>query len=81
MKGLGAAAAWDAATVAGETACAILVPTTKTEDFAHAAHQSMRQSHFNPKVKCSDTWPDKKEFWQATCPGIEGCLGLFFHQK
>jgi len=36
---------------------------------------------FQPKVKYSDTWPNKKEFWTSVCPGIEGRLGLFHYQK
>jgi len=81
MKGLGAKAVWDAATGTGEIASAVLVPSTKTEDFAHAAQQLMRRPHFDPKVKYSDTWPNKKEFWQCISPGIEGRLGLFHFQK
>jgi len=81
MKGLGAKAVWDAATGTGEIASAVLVPSTKTEDFAHAAQQLMNRKHFNPKVKCSDTWPSKKECWESISPGIQGRLGLFHCQK
>jgi len=38
-KGSGANALWDAGTDTGEIACAVLVPSTKTRDFAHAAQQ------------------------------------------
>jgi len=61
MKGLGAKAVWDVATGTGEIASAVLVPSTRTEDFAHAAQQLMKRKDFNPKVKYSDTWPSKKE--------------------
>ena len=64
MKAVGAKAAWDAATQTGEIASVVLVRSTKTEDFAHAAQQLMRREHFKPKVMCSDTWPNKKEHWE-----------------
>ena len=80
-KGGGAVAVWDAATATGEIASAVLVPSTKPEDFAHAAQQLLKRPMFKPKVKCSDTWPSKKEFWQSVCPGIEGRRGLFHYQK
>jgi len=81
MKGLGAKAVWDVATGTGEIASAAPVPSTKTEDFAHAAQQLMKRDHFNPKVKYYDTWPSKKEYWTSICPGIECRLGLFHYQK
>ena len=81
MKGVRAKAVWDTATGTGEIASAVLAPSTETEDFAHAAQQSMKRGHFKPKAKCSDTWPSKKECWESMCPGIEGRLGLFHFQK
>ena len=41
----------------------------------------MRGPNRKAQVKCSDTWPNKKEFWCLTCPGVEGRLGLFHFQK
>jgi len=79
LKGVGAKAVWDAATQTGEIASAVLVPSTKTEDFAHAAQSLMKRSQFNPQVMYSDTWPNKSEYWQAL--GVEGRLGLFHYQK
>ena len=78
---LGAAAAWGVATDTGEIASAVLARSTKTEDFAHAAQQLMRRHGFTPKIKCSDTWPNKKEHWSSIDPGIQGRLGLFHYQK
>lgn len=81
QKRLGAKAAWDVATETGEIASAVLVSSSKTEDFAHAAQQLMKRPTFNPKVMYSDTWPNKKEYWYHVCPGLEGRLGLFHYQK
>lgn len=78
-KDMGAKAAWDAATQTGEIASVVLVRSTKTEDFAHAAQQLLKRPHFRPKVMCSDAWPNKKEFWEQM--GLEGRLGLFHYQK
>jgi len=79
MKSVGAKAAWDAATQTGEIASVVLVRSTKTQDFAHAAQQLLKQEHFKPTVMYSDTWPNKKEFWQQQ--GLDGRLGLFHYQK
>jgi len=81
QKKLGAVAAWDAATDTGEIACAVLVRATTTEAFAHAAQQLMRRPNFKPKVKYSDTWPNKKECWCQIIPGVKGRLGLFHYQQ
>ena len=79
LKGVGAKAAWDAATQTGEIASVALVPSTKTEDFAHAAQALLKRPHFNPKVMHSDAWPNKSEYWESF--GSEGRLGLFHYQK
>jgi len=79
MKSVGAKAAWDAASQTGEIASVVLVRSTKTEDFAQAAQQLLNRLHFKPKVMYSDTWPNKKEFWNKK--GIDGKLGLFHYQK
>ena len=71
----GAVAVWDAATETGEiVACAVLVPTTKTIHFSHAAIQLARRPNFNPAVMYSDTWPNKDKFWEELFPGLEGRL-------
>jgi len=80
-KSLRATAAWDVATGTGEIASAVLARTTQTKDFAHAAQQLMYRTNWKPQVKHSDTWPNKKEHWCLTCPGMEGRLGLFHFQK
>ena len=80
-KSLGATAAWDVATDTGEIASAVLVKSTKTEDFGHAAQQMTRRSNWSAKVKYSDTWPNKKEHWYHIIPGVQGRLGLFHYQK
>jgi len=80
-KKLGAVAAWDVPTGTGEIASAALVRSTRTEDFAHAAQQMVKRKGWTTTVKHSDTWPNKKEFWQLICPGIEGRLGLFHYQQ
>jgi len=80
-KRSGANALWDAGTDTGEIACAVLVPSTKTQDFAHAAQQLSNRSNFKPSVMHSDTWPSKNEFWTRPFDEKElhGRLGLFHH--
>jgi len=79
MKSVGAKAAWDVATETGEIASVVLVPSTKTEEFAHAAQSLMKHPNFKGKIMYSDTWPHKKEFWEQL--QLEGRLGLFHYQK
>jgi len=79
QKKLGATALWDVATETGEIASAVLVPTTKTMHFAHAAQQLAKRPSFAPKVMCSDTYPNKSGFWPLLFNGIEGRLGLFHY--
>ena len=81
FKRLGAKAAWDVGTETGEIAAVVLVPSTKTQDFSHAAQQLMKRPGFRPKAMYSDTWPNKNTFWEHICPGIEGRLGLFHFEK
>ena len=78
-KVLGAAALWDVATETGEIATAVLVPSTKTIHFAHAARQLAGRECFNPKVMYSDTYPNKSDFWPLLFDNIEGRLGLFHY--
>ena len=56
-KQMGAAALWDVATETGKIASAVLVPTTKTTEYAHAATQMARREGFKPSAKYRDTWP------------------------
>jgi len=81
QKRTGAKAAWTVGTGTGEIAAVALVPSTKTEDFAHAAKQLLDRPTFKPFVMYSDTWPSKNTFWSILCPGIEGRLGLFHFEK
>ncbi|CAB9503917.1 unknown protein [Seminavis robusta] len=81
QKSLGAEAVWDVATSTGEIATAVLVPTTKTKHFSHAAKQLTEREGFNPKAMYSDTWPNKQDFWHRLFPGLEGRLGLFHFEK
>jgi hypothetical protein len=81
QKSLGAVAVWDVATSTGEIATAVLVTTTQTKDFSHAAIQLSKRTQFTPAVMYSDTWPNKKEYWDDVFPGIEGRLGLFDFEK
>ena len=78
---VGAVAVWDAATETGEIASAVLVPTTKTIHFSHAAMQLARRTNFNPAAMYSDTWPNKDDYWEQLFPAIEGRLGLFHYEK
>ncbi|KAG7357606.1 hypothetical protein IV203_002294 [Nitzschia inconspicua] len=74
----GAAALWDVATDTGEVACAVLVRSTKTRDFAHAAEQLSRRLHFQPAAMYADTWPHKSTFWPILFgKDMQGRLGLF----
>jgi hypothetical protein len=59
----------------------VLVPTTQTKHFAHAAIQLSKRPSFTPKAMYSDTWPNKSSFWESVLPGIEGRLGLFHYEK
>jgi hypothetical protein len=69
---------WDVSTETGEIACAVLVPSTKTADFSHAAQQLCRRGSFHPKAMYSDTWPCKADYWSRVLgKNIEGRLGLF----
>ena len=79
--GVGGKAVWDVATHAGEIATAVLVPSTQTRHFAHAAKQLLSRTWFSPTIMYSDTWPHKKEFWEALVPALEGRLGLFHYEK
>ena len=81
QRRLGAKAAWDVATDTGEIAPTVLVTSTKTQHFSHAAKQLLKRPGFNPKAMCSDTWPHKDDYWDLTCPGIMGRLGLFHFEK
>jgi len=65
---MGAVALWDVANESGEIASAVIVPSTKTIHFAHAAGQLARRHNFNPSATYSDTWPSKSEFWDKTFP-------------
>ncbi|KAG7367320.1 hypothetical protein IV203_029991 [Nitzschia inconspicua] len=74
----GAVALWDVASDTGEVACAVLVRSTKTRDFAHAAEHVSRRPHFKPAAMYSDTWPHKSSFWPVLFgEDIQGRLGLF----
>jgi len=81
QKALGAKAIWDAATSTGEIASIVCVPTTKTIHFSHAARQLMERPRFSPQAMYSDTWPNKKEYWEDLIPNVKGRLGLFHFQK
>ena len=83
QKSTGAKAVWDVATHTGEIAAAVLVPSTKTKHFSHAARQLMNREggRFTPRVMHSDTWPHKMEYWQKLVEGLEGRLGLFHFEK
>jgi len=77
-KRIEATALWDVATETGEIAAAVLVPSTKTIHFAHAAAQLSKRPSFTPKVRCSDTWPTKNEHWEHLLgQQMQGQLGLF----
>jgi len=79
-KKLGSTALWDVSTETGEIASAVLVPTTKTIHFAHAAAALTRREAFSPSAMYSDTWPVKSDFWNLLFNSkIEGRLGLFHY--
>jgi hypothetical protein len=79
-KQLGMDALWDVATETGEIACAVLVPSTKTSDFSHAAKQLSMRPSFNPQAMYSDTWPCKSDFWSKLLGHeVKGRLGLFHY--
>jgi len=77
-KKIGAEALWDVSTETGEIASAVLVPTTKTIHFSHAAIQLSKRPSFNPTAMCSDTWPCKSDYWSLVIGRhVKGRLGLF----
>ena len=80
---MGANALWDVATETGEIACAVLVPSTKTRHFSHAARQLANRSTFLPSVMYSDTWPAKTDYWEGLFSNravhLTGRLGLFHY--
>jgi hypothetical protein len=77
-KEMGAYACWDCAVETGEIACAVLVPSTKVSDLAHAAEALRRRPNFNAQAMYSDTWPNKDEFWHMLFGDkMTGRLGLF----
>ena len=78
---LGAYACWDVCTETGEIASAVLVPSTKAADFAHAAEALARRPGFKPYVMYSDTWPSGKEFWALLMESLRGRLGLFHYAQ
>jgi len=79
-KSLGAFALWDCANENGEIASAVLVPTTKTIHFAHAAKALTRRERFTPSAMYSDTWPAKSTFWNLLFGDkLQGRLGLFHY--
>jgi len=78
-KKIGAVALLDCSTETGEIASAVLVPSTKTSDFAHAAQALARRPNFNPKAMYSDTWPCMSAYWPRLFGKLEGRLGLFHY--
>jgi len=77
-KRMGAVALWDVATETGEIASAVLVPSTQTKHFVHAAAALTRRPTFNPSAMYSDTWPSKSSFWGLLFEKeVIGRLGLF----
>jgi len=66
-------------TQTGEVACVALVPSAKTEDFAHCANQLTRCPSSKHCFMCSDTWPNKEAFWLQM--NVEGKLGLFHFEQ
>ena len=79
-KQIGAADLWDLATETGEIALAVLVPSTKTNECAHAATQLARRPAFKPSAKYSDTWPAMNIFWRLLFgDSLQGRLGLFHY--
>jgi hypothetical protein len=69
------------ATDTGEIAAAVLVPSTKTTDYSHAAIQLVTCNNFKPTAWYSDTWPCKDTYWSLLLPNLQGRLGLFHYQQ
>jgi len=81
-KKLGVTALWDVSAETGEIASAVLVPTTKTMHFSHAASALTRREGFSPKAMYSDTWPAKTECWNTLFKSsLEGRLGSFHYTQ
>jgi len=78
-NGLGSFTLWDCANENGEIASAVLVPSTKTIHFAHAATALTRRPTFTPVAMYSDAWPAKSDFWSLLFDPLHGRLGLFHY--
>lgn len=82
QRKVNAKALWDVATSTGEIASAVLVPSTMSKHFSHAARAVLRRSNFNATVMYSDTWPHGDRFWkELTHSPLQGRLGLFHFEK
>jgi hypothetical protein len=63
----------------GEITTAVLVSSTKTKEYAHAAEQLLTHTAFAPAPAAMDleTWPAKDAFWVSLFGKDIGHLGLF----
>ena len=81
-KDIGAVGCWNQTGDAGQIACAVLVTSTKTKSFAHAAKQVSLREGFKPKAMYNDRWPIKIPFWESLYGrDFPGRLGLFHFQQ
>ena len=66
----------------GQIAAVCMTATTRVDEIAHAVEQLAARPYFNPRVLFTDTWPNKKPFWnQVFGEDCEGKLGLFHYMK
>ena len=82
-KRIQAEALFDCCNEHGEVLLAVLVKSTETKHFSHAATQLAKRPGFRPSIMYSDTFPHKKGYWEELLGkgkegnNVQGRLGLF----
>ena len=59
---------WNCVTGWPKVACMILVATTTSTAFLHAAECLAHRPHFTPTVHFTDTWPNDEKLWARLLP-------------
>ena len=72
---------WNCVTGWLKVACMILVATTSSTAFLHAAECLAHRPHFKPTVHFTHTWPNDEELWARLLPYTRGRLDVFHFMK
>ena len=59
----------------------ILVSSTSSTSFLHAAECLAHRHHFQPLVHFTDTWPNERSLWSRLFPFCQGRLDVFHFMK